>query len=93
MQYLGRISFGLYLMHGLVIHTFGYWLEMITFKHIFGFTRDDVYSTAFNSVFVVDTCIILAACVWMGDIFYRAVNSPALRFARWLEARCIQTDS
>lgn len=92
-QYLGRISFGLYLVHGLVIHTFGYWLEMITFKHVFGFKRDDVYTTTFNSVFVVDACIILTACVWVGDIFYRAVDMPTLRFARWLEMRCVQLDS
>lgn len=88
-QYLGQISFGLYLVHGLVIHTFGYWLEMMTFEHVFHFTRDDVFGTAFNTVFALEACIILSACVWAGDIFYRAVDLQTLVFTRWLENKCI----
>lgn len=92
-QYLGKISYGLYLMHGPVIHTLGYALEMSTFKPVFGFTRDDVYSTLFNTVFVLEALLILFACVCAGDVFYRAVDIPAVRFARWVEGRCVRKDA
>jgi len=89
-QYLGQISFGLYLVHGLVIHTFGYWLEMTTFEHVFHFQRDDVFGTLFNAVFAFEACIIMSACVWAGDIFYRAVDRQTLAFTRWLESKILR---
>ena len=32
---------------------------------------------------------VLAATVWLADIFARLVDAPAVGFAKWLEEKCL----
>lgn len=81
-QYLGKISYALYLMHGPVIHTFGFGM-MGVFWNIFGSeTR-----TQWEMGFAMAAILTIFAVVWAADIFWRAVDIPCVKFARWLEGK------
>ncbi|KAK3373349.1 acyltransferase [Lasiosphaeria ovina] len=83
-QYLGRISYAVYLVHGPVMHTLGYAFERAVWTHITGVQSEFAYVAGFMiaSVFVISSVISAA------DLFWRAVDAPVVRFSRWLEARC-----
>lgn len=83
-QYLGKISFSLYLMHGPITHTIGY-ASMDLFWCAIG---DDTYATK-EVGFVLSAIITIASTIWAADIFMRAVDIPTVRFARWVENKCI----
>jgi hypothetical protein len=80
-QYLGKISFSLYLIHGSVIHTLGYSLLEISWS-IIGEDRKE-------TCFVLVAACVTVVCIWWADIFMRLVDIPSVTFARWLEAKCL----
>ncbi|CAD0081628.1 unnamed protein product [Aureobasidium vineae] len=83
-QYLGKISFSLYLMHGPVTHTIGY-ASMEFFWRIIG---DDTYMTK-EIGFVLAAIINIASTIWAADLFMRVVDTPTVQFAKWIEEKCI----
>lgn len=83
-QYLGKISFALYLMHGPVIHTFGYFV-MPRMWALTGFEQRFNYELGF----FFSACLIIPFTIWAADVFWRAVDMPCVRFARWLESKVI----
>jgi peptidoglycan/LPS O-acetylase OafA/YrhL len=80
-QYLGRISFSLYLMHGLVIRTMGHRLILEGWNH---FNEDAHTERMFLNVMVF-VFAILPSTIWLSDIFWRGVEAPATNFVRYLE--------
>lgn len=83
-QYLGKISFALYLMHGPVIHTIGY----MTMSNSWYLTGIDP-RWRFELGFFIAAIFIICEVIWAADIFWRLVDTPAVKFARWLESKCI----
>lgn len=83
-QYLGRISYALYLVHGPVVHLFGYAVMPL----VWGLTGADT-ALRFRLGFACAACLIVPAVVWAADVFWRVVDAPTVRFARWLEQKCI----
>jgi len=83
-QYLGRISYALYLVHGPVVHLFGYAVMPLAWS----LTGADT-ALRFRLGFACSACLIVPAVVWAADVFWRAVDVPTVRFARWLERKCI----
>jgi peptidoglycan/LPS O-acetylase OafA/YrhL len=83
-QYLGKISFSLYLMHGPVTHTIGY-ASMDFFWCAIG---DETYMTK-EIGFILAAIISIASTIWAADIFMRAVDTPTVQFAKWIEKKCI----
>jgi peptidoglycan/LPS O-acetylase OafA/YrhL len=81
-QYLGKISFSLYLVHGFVIHTLYYWL-IEGLWDVIGFETDLQKEAAFAVALVV----VSAVLVWVSDVFMRLVDMPSVRFARWVEGK------
>jgi peptidoglycan/LPS O-acetylase OafA/YrhL len=79
-QYLGKISFSLYLVHGSVIHTLGYSLLEISWRVV----GEDRKETCFATMAICVTVV----CIWWADIFMRLVDTPSVTFARWLEGKC-----
>lgn len=79
-QYLGRISFSLYLVHGSIIHTLGYGL-LQTLWSIIGEDRKE-------TCFVLVAVCVTVVTIWWADIFMRLVDIPSVNFARWLEGKC-----
>ncbi|THZ72102.1 hypothetical protein D6C84_10078 [Aureobasidium pullulans] len=82
-QYLGYISFSLYIVHGAVTHVIGYPLMNIL-DGLLG--RDSAGVVAFS--FGVGSFATLLLTVWFADIFTRAVDEPSVKFARWVEMKC-----
>lgn len=82
MRYLGRISFALYLIHGLGNRTVGNWLVNSTWS-IIGTEGYWTYALSY----VVSSALYLPIIIWWSDMYWRAIDLPATRFAKWLEVK------
>ena len=83
-QYFGKISYAMYLMHGPVMHTIGYMIE----RAAWGITG--VEGHWYNAGFVLGSFGCVPAVIWAADIFWRAFDIPTVRFAKWVESQCIR---
>jgi peptidoglycan/LPS O-acetylase OafA/YrhL len=81
-QYFGKISYPLYLMHGPVLHTVGYAIQ----RWAWGLTG--VEGSAYAWGFALAAVFIVPVVIWVSDVFWRAVDAPVVRLAKWLEAKC-----
>ncbi|KAI0974022.1 acyltransferase family-domain-containing protein [Xylaria arbuscula] len=81
-QYLGHLSYAMYLMHGPVTHILGYPIQ----RWAWGVTGIEG-SAAFKSGVALAAIINIPLVIWAADIFWRAVDIPSVRFAKWLEAK------
>lgn len=81
-QYLGKISYAIYLMHGPVLHTAGYAIQ----RWAWGITG--VEGVAYKLGFALASVFVLPLVVWAADVFWRMVDAPVVRFARWFEEKC-----
>lgn len=79
-QYLGKISYAFYIVHGPILHALGYSL-MPNIWEITGKETDLQYCFGF----LIGWLICLPIAIWAGDVFWRVVDIPSVRFARWLE--------
>lgn len=83
-QYFGRISFAFYVVHGPILHSLGYSL-MPSIWAMTGKETDLGYCMGF----VVGWLICFPLSVWAGDVFWRAVDVPSVKLARWVESKVI----
>lgn len=81
-QYLGRISYALYLMHGPVMHTLGYAIE----RMVWGWTGTEGW--AYDAGFALSAVMVVPLVLWVSDLWWRAVDKPVVRFAKWVEEVC-----
>jgi hypothetical protein len=81
-QYFGKISYAIYLMHGPAMHCVGYHWE----KWAYSITGVEGYW--YNTGFVLGACFCIPTVVWWADVFWRAVDIPTVKFARWFESKC-----
>ena len=78
-QYLGRISFCLYLIHSTILKTFGWWLH------------DSVLGNTSNVVKAVLSYILLTPVViWAADVLTRLVDKKIIALNRWSYSRLCQ---
>lgn len=82
-QYLGKISYAIYLMHGPVLHTVGYGFE----RWAWGITG--VEGRNYHLGFFLSAIFVIPSVVWAADLFWRAVDAPVVRFAKSLENNCL----
>ena len=82
-QYFGKISYAIYLMHGPVLHTIGYTIEELAW----GITGTETF-TQFVWGFILSSLFIIPIVVWASDLFWRTVDMPSVKFARWVEQKC-----
>ncbi|KAF2664090.1 acyltransferase [Microthyrium microscopicum] len=83
-QYLGKISYALYLVHGPVMHVVGYIVEGWAWS-ITGVETESQYVAGF----VLAACINIPLIIWAADVFWRFVDAPSVRFARWVEGKVV----
>lgn len=83
-QYLGKISYAIYLMHGPVTHTLGYMIE----QRAYAITGVQGYW--YNLGFILGSVGVIPVVVWAADVFWRLFDTPTVKFARWLETKCIK---
>lgn len=80
-QYLGRISFSLYLMHGLMLRTVGHRLVLGMWDHYPKATFND-------RMFIAAVCflfVLMPATICISDVFWRVCEEPATNFVRKAE--------
>ncbi|KAI0004851.1 acyltransferase family-domain-containing protein [Xylariaceae sp. FL0662B] len=82
-RYLGRISFALYLVHGLGNRTIGMWLMHGCWKYI---GKEGLWPYAIS--FIVSTVLYFPIVIWASDMFWRGIDAPLTNFARSFEKRC-----
>lgn len=80
-QYLGKISFAFYIVHGPILHALGYALM----PNIWYYTGKET-NFQFCTGFLIGWCILLLVCICTGDFFWRFVDIPSVKFARWVES-------
>ncbi|OBT91422.1 hypothetical protein VE01_10534 [Pseudogymnoascus verrucosus] len=83
-QYLGRISFALYIVHGPVLYTLG--MKMLLpavrdWNHGGGWVN---YALGALGAWVVN----LVVCVVAADVFWREVDARSVGFAGWVAQKC-----
>ena len=96
-QYLGRVSFALYLVHGPVLWTLGErvyaavgFRRMAHATHCPGWI--DIWPLRKNGplglelAFVIPQTLLLPVTLWMAEVVTRLVDEPTVKFASWLEA-------
>ncbi|OAA60715.1 Acyltransferase 3 [Cordyceps fumosorosea ARSEF 2679] len=81
--YFGKLSYAIYLMHGPVMHCVGYHWERMAWA-ITG-----VEGYWYNVGFVLGAVFCIPTVVWSADVFWRAVDIPTVKFAKWVESKCI----
>jgi peptidoglycan/LPS O-acetylase OafA/YrhL len=62
-QYLGKISFSLYLVHGPILHSLGFWIMPRLFERL-----------GRTSAFVVGWIMLLSVTLYLADWWYRKVD-------------------
>lgn len=83
-QYLGKISYAFYIVHGPILHSLGYSLM----PNIWAITGKET-NFQYCLGFFIGWLICLPIAIWAGDVFWRAVDVPSVKFSRWLEDRLI----
>jgi peptidoglycan/LPS O-acetylase OafA/YrhL len=83
-QYLGDISYSVYIVH--------YVFAMLWGDNIVGWTHTLTrgVDTQWKRILcvILQIFILMTMVVWVADIFWRFVDKPAVRFSRWMEKRC-----
>lgn len=82
MRYLGKISFSLYLIHGLGNRTVGRWLMRLVQASM----GKGGYWTHILT-YVVCSILYLPIVIWWSDMYWRAFDIPSMRLAKWLETK------
>ncbi|OTB02226.1 hypothetical protein M426DRAFT_62619 [Hypoxylon sp. CI-4A] len=82
-RYLGRISFALYLVHGLGNRTIGKWLLDACWNFI---GKEGIW--AYGISFAVASTLYFPLVLWASDVFWRGIDVPSTNFAKWFEKRC-----
>ena len=86
LQYLGKISYSLYIVHGPVIHSFGY----LCFNYMWTRTGKEVvwrYCVGFGCGYFVT----VIAIIWVADITWRGIDTRCVKLARWLDAKLLDS--
>ncbi|KAF2430113.1 hypothetical protein EJ08DRAFT_252050 [Tothia fuscella] len=82
-QYLGKISYALYIVHGPLIHIVGYSVTPNVWLHVTGMGSWGYWIGLLLSSAILGVCVAVAA-----DLFYRVVDVRSVRVARWCEEVC-----
>lgn len=83
-QYLGNISYALYLTHNLTLTILEpRFLPML--DNLFG--KSTMWGR--QLAWAGGLCIYLPAIIFVADLFWRAIDTPTVKFARWFESKCV----
>ncbi|KAL1296929.1 hypothetical protein AAFC00_004538 [Neodothiora populina] len=85
-RYLGNISYALYLVHGFINHTLGYSVVYNLWENTTGKSTTRQYETGF----ALGGLIVIPAAIWAADLFWRYIDTPIVKFTRWLENQLLE---
>ncbi|KAK6349499.1 hypothetical protein TWF696_005783 [Orbilia brochopaga] len=82
-QYLGKISYALYLVHGPICRSLGFYSVV----KLWGYTGRETVGGYVAGV-LGGGALVLVTVFWVSDMFWRAVDVGCVRLARWVEEIC-----
>ncbi|RDW72827.1 hypothetical protein BP6252_06734 [Coleophoma cylindrospora] len=83
-QYLGKISFSLYLVHGPVLHVFGYAIV----PAMLNITGDDT-TFHYQSGLLLGLLVLSPIVLLVAGIFNSLIDVPCAKLAKWVESKLI----
>lgn len=83
-QYLGRISYAFYIVHGPILHGLGFALM----PRLWAVTGRET-NLQFCAGAAVGWSVCLVLSLWLADLFWRVVDVPCVSFTRWLEGKLL----
>lgn len=83
-QYLGDVSYSVYLVHHAVQISIG--ADIKPKVHSWFGADDSQWKRA--AMLVLDIVFIMGIVIWVADIFWRFVDKPVVRFTRYLDKLC-----
>ncbi|TVY81159.1 hypothetical protein LSUE1_G006258 [Lachnellula suecica] len=83
-QYLGSISYALYLTHNLCLTSLEPRIGPIIDIH---FGKVTFWGRQLS--WAVGLAVYLPIIIWVADVFWRAIDTPSVKFAKWLEGKCV----
>ncbi|KAH8805746.1 acyltransferase [Xylogone sp. PMI_703] len=86
-QYLANLSYALYLMHGPCLDVFAHRVMPHVWALVGGAEGAGMFAKMF--VWFVGLCCLSIPVFWSADVFWRAVDTPSVQFAKWVEDCCI----
>ncbi|KAJ6786714.1 hypothetical protein PWT90_08286 [Aphanocladium album] len=90
-QYLGDISFSLYLMHGPMQGILEHRFLPFVWYLVDGTEKAGMWQTTI--AWFIGFVLLAPFTIWISDIFWRVVDMPSVRFAHWVEGFCIHQES
>jgi peptidoglycan/LPS O-acetylase OafA/YrhL len=84
-QYLGQISFALYLVHGAIIKSMWYWLQPSVNNFVSGVPVWEMPNGQFIRFWILGYMIVLPVVLWSADVFWRLIDQRSVSLARWVE--------
>lgn len=86
-QYLGKISFALYLVHGPILHAFGYLIPHRIWWAL-GTEGIDTSHLTWIVAVLIGWSISLTVSLWVADVWSREVESRCVKVVKKLEDLC-----
>ncbi|CAJ2512999.1 Uu.00g011180.m01.CDS01 [Anthostomella pinea] len=84
-QYLGRISYAMYLVHQMILHSFGTKLG----KTMVGFTGSETGVQYVSGIFLA-AIVVWIGVIWTADLGWRFVDANAVSFCVWAYRKLCQ---
>ncbi|KAK7753808.1 hypothetical protein SLS62_004174 [Diatrype stigma] len=86
-QYLGRISYSLYLIHGLLLQSVAFFIG----KRLIHTINPEVKGLYILMV-AFTAMIFWTVLIWAADLGWRFIDSPSVRFSSWLQRKLCRRD-
>lgn len=92
--YLGEISFGIYLVHGSVFKSLGYYIIPLAVQRATGLSASDQVDAAWFSKMsqgqaflagLLSYIIVCPVVIWAADLFWRFIDKPSVAYTKRLE--------
>lgn len=84
LQYLGKVMFALYLVHGPIMHMGGYWVPHLVWST---FRLDKKHLSGWLGGLIVGWVVNLGLVLWGADVFNREVVERSVRVIQWIESK------
>lgn len=82
-QYFGKISYAIYLVHGPALHVIGYRID----RWAWGITGIETQQQYIKG-FILGAVFNVPIVIWISDLFWRGIDARTVTFARWIEGKC-----
>lgn len=86
-QYLGRISYSLYLIHGLLLQSVAYFIG----KRLIASINIEV-NGLYMLMVAITAMIFWTVLIWAADLGWRFIDAPSVRFSSWLQRKLCRRD-